>query len=143
MTSENSAIHMRTDANNLVTTAQTTKVPEQKDTIHLVNQLRHEACSGNIQDLAHVATHDMLADCLTKGSVKPDYLIMATRTGILPNLDKHPLFRDLIKSHHKAYLTHFHTHFTDWVHTNLPISQTQQCRGQALFFLGFPLTSSD
>ena len=78
----------------------------------------------------------MLADSLTKGSVKPDYLIMATRTGILPNLDMHPLFRDLIKSHHKAYLTNYFTHFTDWVHSNLRPDKSQ---GQELLFLGIPL----
>ena len=134
MTAQNAPIHMRTDANNLVTTAQTTKVPEQKDTIHLVNQLRHEACSGNIQDLAHVGTHDMLADCLTKGSVKPDFLIKATRTGILPNLDKHPLFRDLIKSHHKAYWDSYLTVFSEWFHTFVPATRRHTC-----FFLDIPV----
>ena len=29
-------VHMRTDANNLVTTAQTTHLPEQKETIHMI-----------------------------------------------------------------------------------------------------------
>ena len=29
-------IHMRTDANNLVTTASTTHLPEQKETIHMI-----------------------------------------------------------------------------------------------------------
>ena len=32
------AIHMRTDANNLVTTAATTRYPEQKETIHMTAQ---------------------------------------------------------------------------------------------------------
>ena len=47
-------IHMRTDANNLMTTASTTHLPEQKETIHMINQLRTEACSGSTHDLAHV-----------------------------------------------------------------------------------------
>ena len=34
------AIHMRTDANNLVTTASTTRLPEQKETIHMIQMLR-------------------------------------------------------------------------------------------------------
>ena len=53
-------VHMRTDANNLVTTATTTHLPEQKETIHMINQLRTEASSGAIDDLAHVVTEDML-----------------------------------------------------------------------------------
>lgn len=47
-------IHLRTDANNLVTTAQTTHLPEQKETHHLIQMLRHERISGHIEDLAHV-----------------------------------------------------------------------------------------
>ena len=105
-------IHMRTDANNLVTTAGTTHLPEQKETIHMINQLRTEACSGSIDDLAHVISVDCLADVLTKASAKPDYLIKAVETGLLPNVDKHPLFRDLMKGRHKAY-------FIDWIINNL------------------------
>jgi hypothetical protein len=48
-------LHMRTDANSLVTTAQTTYLPEQRGTIHMMNQLRHEVCSGTMDDLAHVS----------------------------------------------------------------------------------------
>ena len=44
----------------------------------------------------------MLADCLTKSSVKPDVLLQAVFTGVLPNIDTHPEFRKLLK--HKAYL---------------------------------------
>ena len=58
--------------------------------------------SGSIQDLAHVRTEDMLADCLTKSSVKPDVLIKSAMTGVLPNVDTHPEFRSLLK--HKAFL---------------------------------------
>ena len=41
-------VHMRTDANNLVTTASTTHVPEQQETLHMIQMLRKEACSGAI-----------------------------------------------------------------------------------------------
>ena len=36
------ATHMRTDANNLVTTASTTRLPEQKETIQTIHMLRKE-----------------------------------------------------------------------------------------------------
>ena len=65
-------IHLRTDANNLVTTAGSTHVPEQQETIHMIQMLRKEASSGMIDDLAHVRTAHCLADCLTKSSAKPD-----------------------------------------------------------------------
>ena len=48
--------HMKTDAKNLVTAARTIHLPEQKETIHMVSMLRKEACSGSIQDLAHIPT---------------------------------------------------------------------------------------
>ena len=64
------AIHMRTDANNLVTTASTTRLPEQKETIHMIQMLRKESCSGQIEDLAHVSSADCLSDCLTKYAAK-------------------------------------------------------------------------
>ena len=73
-------LHMRTDANNLVTTASTTHLPEQKETIHMINQLRHEACSGSIGDLAHVVSEDCLADPLTKSSAKHIYLFNAVES---------------------------------------------------------------
>ena len=104
MTAQALDIHMRTDANNLVTTARTTHLPEQEETIHMIQMMRHEACSGDIQDLAHVVTKNMLADCLTKSSAKPDALIQTISNGKLPNCDKHPPFRELIKNRHKAYL---------------------------------------
>ena len=96
-------LNMRTDANNLVTTASTTHLPEQKETIHMINQLRHEACSGSIDDLAHVVSEDCLSDCLTKASAKPQALVKTVDTGVLPNVDKHPPFRELMKNKHKAY----------------------------------------
>ena len=33
-------VHMRTDANNLVSTAKTTHLPEQKETIHMIQMMR-------------------------------------------------------------------------------------------------------
>ena len=95
-------LHMRTDANNLVTTASTTHLPEQKATIHMIQMLRKESSSGNIDDLAHVRTAHCLADCLTKNSAKPEALLKAVSTGTLPTIDEHPPFRSLLK--HKAYL---------------------------------------
>ena len=103
-------IHMRTDAHNLVTTAATTHLPEQKETIHMIQMLRKEANSGRIDDLAHVVTSDCLSDCLTKHSAKPDSLVRAVETGIIPNTDSHPPFRSLLD--HKAYLV-------DWVFAHI------------------------
>ncbi len=95
-------IHLRTDANNLVTTASTTHLPEQKETIHMIQMLRKEASSGAIDDFGHVRTEHCLADCLTKSSVKPDALVKAVMTGDLPSIDCNPPFRSMLK--HKAYL---------------------------------------
>ena len=105
MSGQAAELNMRTDANNLVTTASTTHLPEQKETIHMINQLRHESLSGSIDDLAHVVSEDCLADCLTKASAKPQALMKAVDTGFLPNVDKHPPFRELMKHRHKAYST--------------------------------------
>ena len=63
-------IHIRTDANNLVTTAQTTHLPEQKETHHLIQMLRHESNTGHLDDLSHIASEYCLADPLTKHSAK-------------------------------------------------------------------------
>ena len=68
LTGEALPIHTRTDAKNLVTTASTTHLPEQRETIHMITRLRSEACSGSIDDVAHVSMEDCLSDCLTKGS---------------------------------------------------------------------------
>ena len=95
-------LHMRTDANNLVTTASTTHLPEQKETIHMIQMLRKESSSGSIDDLAHVRTEHCLADCLTKNSAKPENLMKSVSTGVLKTVDEHPPFRSLLK--HKAYL---------------------------------------
>ena len=90
-----------TDANNLVSTASSTRLPEQKETIHTIQMLRKEACSGGIIDLAHVRTEFCLADRLTKAGVKSDMLTEAVRTGALPYCDSQPLFRQGMQ--HKAY----------------------------------------
>ena len=50
VTGPSSETHMGTDANNLVTSASTTHVPEQQETIHMIQMLRKEACSGSIAD---------------------------------------------------------------------------------------------
>ena len=121
-------IHMRTDANNLVTTASTTHLPEQRETIHMINQLRTEACSGRIDDLAHVVSEDCLADPLTKNSAKPDALIKAVTTGWLPNVDKHPPFRELMRNRHKAFMT-----LEEWIIHNIPAAGDVKC------FLGIPV----
>ena len=110
-------VHMRTDANNLVTTASTTHLPDQKETIHMIQMLRKEACSGGIEDLSHVKSEGCLSDCLTKHSAKPDNLIKASETGVLPNVDSHPLFRTLLQ--HRAFLG-------EWAYKNLdlPVEQS-------------------
>ena len=70
----------------------------------MINQLRHETLSGAIDDLAHVASEDCLSDCLTKSSAKADALIKTVETSNLPNADKNPPFREMMKPHHKAWL---------------------------------------
>ena len=100
ITGHSCELHMRTDANNLVTTASTTHVPEQQETIHMIQMLRKEACSGSIADLSHIRTQWCLADCLTKKSANPQALIDAVRQGILKEVDAHPPFRTLVE--HKA-----------------------------------------
>ena len=66
MTGTVADIHMRTDAKKIITTAQATHLPNQKETIHMIQMLRHEACSGAMDDFAHVSSADMMADTLTK-----------------------------------------------------------------------------
>ena len=91
-------IHVRTDANSLITTAQTT--PH-----HLIQMLRHESNSGQLDDLSHIASEYCLADPLTKSSAKPDQLVRSIETGVLENVDAHPPFRSLLKL--KAFLGHW------------------------------------
>ena len=107
MTAEDLEIHMRTDANNLVTTAKTTHLPEQEETIHMIQMLRHASCSGDIKDLAHIETKYMMADCMTKESAAPDNLIQAVNSGTLPKAGEHPMFCELMSSRHKASLVDY------------------------------------
>ena len=102
VTGHSCEVHMRTDANGLVTTASTTHVPEQQETIHVVQMLRKEACPRSIADLSHIHTQWCLADCLTKKSANPQALIDAVRQGILKEVDAHSSFRTLVED--KAYL---------------------------------------
>jgi len=90
---EASDLHLRTDAANLVTTARTTHPPEQKETIHLVNMMRHESQRGAWDDFAHMPTKDCLADALTKAAADVKTLLTAVNTGWLKSVDMYPLFR--------------------------------------------------
>ena len=103
MTAQPIEVHLRTDTNNLETTAASTRLPEQKETIHMIQMLRQEACSGQMHDLAHVLTQHCLADPLTKKSVSPSLLVNTVQTGVLHEVDSHPLFRSTIQ--HKAFVT--------------------------------------
>ena len=77
--------------------------------------LRAEACSGAIDDLAHVVSADCMADCLTKASAKAEFLVKAVDDGKLPNVDRHPPFREIMAGRHKAYQTVAH-----WIIENIP-----------------------
>jgi hypothetical protein len=88
---------------NLATTAQTTHLPEQKETHHLIQMLRHEGNTGHLDDLSRIASEYCLADPLTKSTAKPDQLVSSITTGNLEQVDVHPPFRSLLK--HKAFLT--------------------------------------
>ena len=94
-------LHMRTDAKNQATTARTTHLPEQKETIHMISMLRKEACARSIHDLAHIPTQNCLADCLAKASAKADNLITAVQTEKLLDVDIHTDFGKLME--HKAF----------------------------------------
>ena len=118
-------IHIRTGANNLVTTAGTTHLPEQKETHHLIQMLRKESNSGALDDLAHVSSRFCLADPLTKSSALADELVKAVNTGILPEVDIHPPFRELLQ--HKAFLV-------EWMIENTQAVST------AVAFLGTDIT---
>ena len=91
---------LRTDANNLVTTASTTHLPEQKETIHMIQTIRKEATSGTIGGLAHIRTHFCLGDFLTKQSAKSDELRKVVDTGVLTDVDMRPASRTLLQ--HRA-----------------------------------------
>ena len=74
-------VHMRADANNLVTTGSTAHVPEQQETLHMIQMLRKEACSGAIPELLHVRTERCLADYLTKTSANSKNLVDSVISG--------------------------------------------------------------
>ncbi len=105
MTGTEADIHMRTDAKNLVTTAQTTHLPQHKETIHMIQMLRHEAVSGSMKDLAHVVSKDMLSDVLTKQECNEGLRVLnrAVTSGLLPSADAQVNFRDHIRTSHKAF----------------------------------------
>lgn len=114
-------IHIRTDANNLFTTAQTTHLPEQKEALHLIQMLRHESNSGHLDDLSHIVSEYCLADPLTKHTAKPDQLVKSITTGKLEKVDEHPPFRTLhgpidnLKEPHKI-LTVFNEDISEYVY---------------------------
>ena len=103
-------VHIRTDANNLVTTASTTRQPEQKETMHLIQMLRKESNSGQMHNLAQARSKDCLADPLTKHSAKADEPIKAVLTGNLMNVDAHPPFRTMLQN--KKFLVEWLAHKT-------------------------------
>jgi len=131
LTGTHAEIHLRTDAKNLVSTASTTHLPEQKECIHMITMLRKEALSGSIHDLAHVVTGDMFADCLTKNGAKPDNLIKVVQEGRLFNADKHPSFRSMMQHRHKAYHV-----LANWCLANIPNIH------DVTSFLGFDIQQS-
>ena len=103
LSGEVGGVHTRTDAKNLVTTARTVHLLEQKETIHMISIMRKEACSGSIHDLAHISTQNCFADCLTKSSAKADNVIAAVKTERLLDVDINPSFRTFME--HKAFLS--------------------------------------
>ena len=84
-----------------------THLPEQRETHHLIQMLRHESNKSHLDDLSHIASEYCLADPLTKSTAKPDQLVSSITTGKLENVDVHPPFRSLLK--HKAFF------LTTWV----------------------------
>ena len=90
----------------------------------MIQSLRYQATSGNIDDLAHVTTGNCLSDCLTKRNVKADNLVTAVKTSILKGADCHPAFRTLLR--HKAYMA-------AWICQNLKHA------GDTINFLGEPI----
>ena len=58
LSGEVAIFHIRIDAKNVVRTARTIHLPEQKETIHMISMLRKEACPRSIHDLAHIPTQN-------------------------------------------------------------------------------------
>ena len=80
-------IHIRTDANNFVIADQTAHLPEQKETHHPRQMMRHESNTGQLHDLSHVTSEYCLADPPAKHSAKPDQVIKSVETGTLEAVD--------------------------------------------------------
>ncbi len=94
--------------------------------------------------MAHVISEDCMADYLTKASAKSTALVKAVNTSYLPNVDKHPPFREMMKHKHKAYWTSSCTDAEEnsppiplvaWIVRNIADS------GNILTFLGIPVRS--
>ena len=98
LSGEQVELHLRTDALNLVTTARTTHPPEQRETIHMINMMRHEAQQGSWDDFGHVPAVHCLADCLTKMAADNAHLLAAIKTGWLKSMDLYPLFRTTVRT---------------------------------------------
>ena len=71
-----------------MTTAQTTHMPEQKETHHLVQMLRHESNAGHLDDLSHIPSECCFSDPLTTHTAKPDQLVLSI-AGRLDQVDVH------------------------------------------------------
>ena len=129
-------IHMRTDAKNLVTTARTIHVLEQKETIP------HDFYVAKGHDLAHTPTSNCLEDCVTKSSAKADKLITAVKTGKLLDVDIRADFRTLMER--KAFLstwcrTLMHTREMEVFFLNtlkISLAQTPQEGPSQVMFVG-------
>ena len=138
-------IHMRIDAKNLVTTARTTQLPEQKEAIHMISMLRKEACSGNFHDLAHISTQHCLADWLSKASAKADNLMTTVQKVKLFDVDIHLYFRTHLE--HKAFLstwckTLLHSREKDVVFLNILKISLVQTHQEGPFQVMFAVNST-
>ena len=95
----------------------------------MISMLRKGACSGSIHDLAHISTHNCLADFLTKVSEKADNLITMVKTGKLLVVDMHPNFRTLMEHKARWCRTFIHTRERNVFFPNaLKISLTNSAR---------------
>ena len=59
MTAQPIEVHLRTDANNLVTMAASTRLPEQKETIHMIQMLRRKHVLARCMIL-HMSSHNIV-----------------------------------------------------------------------------------
>ena len=89
---------MRTDAKNLVTTARTIHLPEQKETIHMISMLRKEACSGNIRSLTPCSCGplDVASDCLRTDARAPPLLGAARESPFKLNMINQKMRKHLV-----------------------------------------------